>query len=341
VPSVHFDASTGVWTACAPEDDDASAESMTPLPESPAMEEEAEGDGDVKQRRTAAKSAPAPESGATKRQSEEVRGEAAAESAAKRAKEDKVATAAAAKDAEIRRKAKEEAAKIRAAQRAAQRAKEKEAERAAAAKKAEEEAKFKALLKFIPQGRPDAKKSGVAPSRSKEAVDGNTETPSVDVTDEHNYVVVQLPRPMGIVFSSNAPPTKGVCIQSFDADGAAAVHGRLREGDQVVAVGRVCVLGHDVDLVIDGVVADPSTLVTLTVFRGKAQDLYGPQGGSTEWVEGLLDRVREGKLKPSPPLERHKKKKKPSVVANALSDGEQSSAGADFSEDEEHSRKSS
>ena len=42
------------------------------------------------------------------------------------------------------------------------------------------------------------------------------------VQDEANYVTVELPKPMGIVFEENDPSTGGVFIASLAEAGAAA-----------------------------------------------------------------------------------------------------------------------
>ena len=66
--------------------------------------------------------------------------------------------------------------------------------------------------------------------------------------DESNYVVVELAKPMGIVFEENDDADYGgIFVQSLKDDGAASASGKLQVGDQLVAVAsqKVCGLPFD------------------------------------------------------------------------------------------------
>ena len=69
----------------------------------------------------------------------------------------------------------------------------------------------------------------------------------VDSMDESNYVFVDLPKPMGIVFEENDPGTGGVFVASLAEGGAAEADASLKAGDQLVAVAGTTVKGADFD----------------------------------------------------------------------------------------------
>ena len=69
----------------------------------------------------------------------------------------------------------------------------------------------------------------------------------VDTMDESNYVFVDLPKPMGIVFEENDPGTGGVFVASLAEGGAAEADASLKAGDQLVAVAGTTVKGADFD----------------------------------------------------------------------------------------------
>lgn len=128
----------------------------------------------------------------------------------------------------------------------------------------------------------------------------------VDPSDEASYVVVDLPkRAMGIIFGPNPTTFGGAYVESFDENSAAARHGGLKVGDQLVGVGEALVKGHDFDSCIDKldmVVAKTREQVRLTVFRGAASSLYGRNGPCEEWLGSLLAKVRDGAIAVTPPL---------------------------------------
>jgi len=164
---------------------------------------------------------------------------------------------------------------------------------------------MQALLKFIPKGRKDAKPKMEAakPAAIAEADDDSEQRQGME--DDTSYVVVELSKPLGIVFQANPPPvSEGACIRSFDEGGAAAVHGRLRVGDQLVGIAGTCVMGQDVDRCINLIVASRGKTVKVTFFRGQAKHLYGKGKPSDAWIQNLLRGVNVGSCRPSPPLDR-------------------------------------
>ena len=58
----------------------------------------------------------------------------------------------------------------------------------------------------------------------------------VDAMVETNYLTVDLPKPMGIVFEENDADYGGIFVQSLKQDGVAASNGLIQEGDQLIAV---------------------------------------------------------------------------------------------------------
>eukprot|EP00419_Tripos_fusus_P053563 CAMPEP_0172804658 /NCGR_PEP_ID=MMETSP1075-20121228/5320_1 /TAXON_ID=2916 /ORGANISM="Ceratium fusus, Strain PA161109" /LENGTH=833 /DNA_ID=CAMNT_0013643275 /DNA_START=43 /DNA_END=2544 /DNA_ORIENTATION=+ len=128
----------------------------------------------------------------------------------------------------------------------------------------------------------------------------------VDPLDEANYVAVDLPkRAMGIIFGPNPAAFGGAYIESFDENSAAARHGGLRVGDQLIGIGEAPMKGDDFDSCIDKLdmlVAKSREHVRLTVFRGAASVVYGKNGPSNEWLGTLMAKVKDGTIAVTPPL---------------------------------------
>lgn len=100
---------------------------------------------------------------------------------------------------------------------------------------------------------------------------------------------------MGIIFEANSRQIGGIFVGSFSPGGVAAKHGRIKIGDQLVGIGSEPVKGQDFDGCVARFNADNGQAVRLTLFRGKAADLYTgelPDG----WLDGLMVRVRDGVL---------------------------------------------
>ena len=110
----------------------------------------------------------------------------------------------------------------------------------------------------------------------------------VDSMDESNYVFVDLPKPMGIVFEENDPGTGGVFVASLAEGGAAAADASLKAGDQLVAVAGTTVKGADFDACLGAIQAAPGAATRLVFFRGPAPSLYGSLGASDEWMAEFM-----------------------------------------------------
>jgi hypothetical protein len=107
----------------------------------------------------------------------------------------------------------------------------------------------------------------------------------VDSMDTANYVAVSLPKPMGIVFEENEEDFGGIFVQSLKEDGVAAKSGVLQKGDQLVLVGSDNVAGMSFDDALNKIVEATESEVKLVMFRGNAEQLYGPTGASKEWLK--------------------------------------------------------
>mmetsp|Transcript_32376 Transcript_32376/g.48826 ORF Transcript_32376/g.48826 Transcript_32376/m.48826 type:complete len:226 (+) Transcript_32376:149-826(+) len=110
----------------------------------------------------------------------------------------------------------------------------------------------------------------------------------VDAMDGSNYVTVFLDKPMGIIFEENDEETGGIFIQSLTEGGAAAESNSLKEGDQLVAVDGQKVSGKTFDESLGTIVDCETTPTPLLLFRGTAEQLYGPTGASQEWLEEFI-----------------------------------------------------
>lgn len=110
----------------------------------------------------------------------------------------------------------------------------------------------------------------------------------VDSMDESNYVAVELPKPMGIVFEENDSDFGGIFIQAMKADGVAAKCGVLQEGDQLVAVNSEKVAGMSFDDALGKIVESTGDTTKLVLFRGSAKQLYGPTGASKVWLDEFV-----------------------------------------------------
>ena len=112
----------------------------------------------------------------------------------------------------------------------------------------------------------------------------------VDSMDESNYVFVDLPKPMGIVFEENDPGTGGVFVASLAEGGAAEADASLKAGDQLVAVAGTTVKGADFDACLGAIQASSGAATRLVFFRGPAPSLYGSLGASDEWMAEFMSK---------------------------------------------------
>ena len=108
--------------------------------------------------------------------------------------------------------------------------------------------------------------------------------------DEKNYIAVELAKPMGIVFEENDSDFGGIFVQSLKADGIAAKHGVLKEGDQLVAVNKEKVYGLPFDDALGTIVDAEGETTKLVLFRGNAEQLYGKTGASQQWLDEFISK---------------------------------------------------
>lgn len=117
----------------------------------------------------------------------------------------------------------------------------------------------------------------------------------IDSMDESNYVIVELPKPMGIVFEENDADHGGIFVQSIKEDGAAFQVGNIKEGDQLIAVNKNKVSGMPFDDALGTIVDANDPKTKLVFFRGSAKQFYGPTGASQKWLDEFI-----GVVDPSP-----------------------------------------
>lgn len=110
----------------------------------------------------------------------------------------------------------------------------------------------------------------------------------VDSMDAANYVSVELEKPMGIVFEENEEEFGGIFVQSLK-EGSKA-EGLLQPGDQLVAVSGTKVSSLSFDDALGAIVDDTSEKTKLVLFRGTAQQFYGPTGASQEWLDEFISK---------------------------------------------------
>lgn len=109
----------------------------------------------------------------------------------------------------------------------------------------------------------------------------------VDAMDVSNYISVELPKPMGIVFEENDEKYGGIFVLSL-ADGSAQKEGTIRPGDELVAVGGKKVAGLPFDDALGAIIDSGAENTKLVFFRGSAKDFYGPTGASQEWLDEFI-----------------------------------------------------
>lgn len=110
----------------------------------------------------------------------------------------------------------------------------------------------------------------------------------VDAMDETSYVVTALPKPMGIVFEENDEEFGGIFVLSLSEGGAAENDGKIKPGDQLVAVNENKVSGFSFDEALGTIVGAETEDTRLVFFRGSEKQLYGPTGASKEWLDEFI-----------------------------------------------------
>ena len=112
----------------------------------------------------------------------------------------------------------------------------------------------------------------------------------LDAMDEANYVAAELTKPMGIVFEENDSDFGGIFVQSLKEGGAAAQNGALKEGDQLILVNKEKVYGLSFDDALGTIVDAQGETTKLVVFRGTAEQFYGPTGAGKDWLAEFCEK---------------------------------------------------
>ena len=110
----------------------------------------------------------------------------------------------------------------------------------------------------------------------------------VDAMDEKNYVITSLTKPMGIVFEENDEEFGGIFVLSLSEAGAAESDGKIKPGDQLIAVGSKMVSGLSFDDALGAIIDATEESVKLTFFRGTDKQFYGPTGASKGWLDEFI-----------------------------------------------------
>jgi len=110
----------------------------------------------------------------------------------------------------------------------------------------------------------------------------------VDSMDTANYVTVELEKPMGIIFEENDEKFGGIFVLELKEGSVAHTDGSIKPGDQLIAVGSNKVSGLSFDDALGAIVASEADKTKLVLFRGAANDFYGPTGASQEWLDEFI-----------------------------------------------------
>ena len=108
--------------------------------------------------------------------------------------------------------------------------------------------------------------------------------------DAVNYVTVSLGKPMGIVFEENDEEYGGIFVLSLKEGGLAEKSAMFKPGDQLVAVNSKKVCGMSFDDALGAIVDSETAETELLLFRGTADQFYGPTGASKEWLDEFLSK---------------------------------------------------
>jgi len=110
----------------------------------------------------------------------------------------------------------------------------------------------------------------------------------IDSMDEKNYISVNLPKPMGIVFEENDSEFGGIFVLEITEGSNAETDGTLRPGDQLVAVGTKKVSGLSFEEALGAIIDSKDEKTKLVFFRGPSKFLYGPAGASAAWLDEFV-----------------------------------------------------
>ena len=106
--------------------------------------------------------------------------------------------------------------------------------------------------------------------------------------DESSYVTMSLPKPMGIVFEENDEEFGGIFVLSLSEGGNAEKDGKIKPGDQLVAVNTNKVAGNKFDDALGVIIEAETELTKLVFFRGNEAQFYGPTGASKDWLDEFI-----------------------------------------------------
>mmetsp|Transcript_31148 Transcript_31148/g.62050 ORF Transcript_31148/g.62050 Transcript_31148/m.62050 type:complete len:206 (-) Transcript_31148:428-1045(-) len=123
---------------------------------------------------------------------------------------------------------------------------------------------------------------------SAEAIGAKAPENFVDSMDAANYVTTALTKPMGIVFEENDSKIGGIFVLEINEGSSAAADGKIKPGDQLVAVGSKKVSGLQFEDALGAIIDSEEEKTKLTFFRGPSQFLYGPAGASQEWLDEFI-----------------------------------------------------
>lgn len=110
----------------------------------------------------------------------------------------------------------------------------------------------------------------------------------VDSMAAENYIATKLTKPMGIVFEENDEEFGGIFVLSLSEGGAAEQDGKIKPGDQLVAVNDKKVSGFSFDDALGAIIDSTDEKTQLIFFRGTDKQLYGPTGASKDWLDEFI-----------------------------------------------------
>lgn len=128
----------------------------------------------------------------------------------------------------------------------------------------------------------------VSEKKQKQVPENNQAGDFLDAMDGVNYVSVELPKPMGIIFEENDSEFGGIFVQSLKEGGAAGVDDLVKVTDQLIAVEDDDVSGMPFEDALNKVVESTGGTTKLILFRGTAKQFYGPTGASKAWVTEFI-----------------------------------------------------
>lgn len=133
----------------------------------------------------------------------------------------------------------------------------------------------------------NAKPSSDAP----QAINSKAPSDFVDSMDAENYITTALQKPMGIVFEENDSNVGGIFVLEINEGSSAETDGKVKPGDQLVAVGSKKVAGLPFEEALGAIIESKEDKTKLVFFRGPSKFLYGPAGASQEWLDEFVTKA--------------------------------------------------